>query len=253
MLRLYHYGKGESLAYADYGSAAGKPILVQHGMIASIEEAGLFQCLVDGGRRVLCLARPGYGDSSPLRMRNMAHWGEIVAGLADALGLEQFDVLGISSGAPYSCAIGYHNPTKARTLYIFSGTPALYDPGVLAHWPYPLNPEASLEELQSLAFELFFAHLPPEASSSPDVRDSMRNACFGIAQDLKLRCNPWGFTLEDVRQPVVMEHSRADEAVPFAAAEISARMLPNCRFLTREGGHFSAELLEQFLRKHLLG
>ena len=70
-------------------------------------------------------------------MRNIGEWGDIVAGLVDELAIAQFDVLGMSSGAPYSYAIGSGLPDRTRNIFIFSGTPALYDERVLAHWPYP--------------------------------------------------------------------------------------------------------------------
>ena len=47
------------------------------------------------------------------------------------------------------------------------------------------------------------------------------NNGFGIAQDFKLRCVDWGFKLSDVKQTVYMQHSREDNQVPFAAAELT--------------------------------
>jgi hypothetical protein len=101
------YKNGNVLSYAEYGDQNGDPILIQHGLIASINDSHLLKRLIETGAHLISVARPGYGDSSPYVMRNIAEWGEIVAVLVDKLGLSQFDVLGISSGAPYSYAIGY--------------------------------------------------------------------------------------------------------------------------------------------------
>jgi hypothetical protein len=118
--------------------------------------------------------------------------------------------------------------------------PALYDAAVLAHWPYPVTPDATLAELQKLAGELFFAHLTAEDLLRNDIRDSMAHDNFGIALDLSIRCADWGFTLADVRAPVIMEHSKADAEIPFVTASLTAGLLPSCRLLTRErGDHFS--------------
>ena len=143
-------------------------------------------------------------------------------------------MLGISSGAPYSYAIASRLPQHVRSLYILSGTPALYDDAVLAHWPYPVDRQASLAALQNVAHELFFAHLSPADLAKDEIRDSMRNDCFGIAQDLKIRCLDWGFRLEEVNCQVNMRHSRADESVPLVTAELTAQKLPNCRLEIRE-------------------
>ncbi len=104
---ILDYKNGNALSYADYGDRDGYPILVQHGLIASISEYHLFDRLIEAGNRIICSARPGYGQSTPYQMANMAEWGEIISLLLDELGLAQCDVLGMSSGAPYSYAIGY--------------------------------------------------------------------------------------------------------------------------------------------------
>jgi pimeloyl-ACP methyl ester carboxylesterase len=248
MKQTIQYENGQVLSFTEYGDRNGFPILVQHGLIASILDGDLFSRLIDSGRRLICMARPGYGDSSPYEMRNMAEWGSIVGVLADALNLAEFDVLGMSSGAPYSYAIGYKLPDKVRNIFIFSGTPALYDDRILAHWPYPVDKSASIAELQELAHELFFANLPAEDMLRDDIRDSMMHQGFGIAQDFKLRCNDWGFRLSNVKPPVYMQHSREDQQVPFITADMTAKLLPNCRFDIRDGEHFSPEDLDQFLK-----
>ncbi len=253
MNKTTRYKDGETLAYAEYGSVGGYPILIQHGMIASVRDSYLFDSLIQAGTRLICIARPGYGQSSPHPMRDIGEWGDIVAALVDELAITQFDVLGMSSGAPYSYAIGYRLPDKTRKIFIFSGTPALYDERVLAHWPYPANKDASIGELEQLAEELFFAGLTAEELRRADNVDSRMNHCFGIAQDLKLRCMDWGFKLPEVRSPVYMQHSELDEAVPLVTAHITAGLLPNCRLEVRaKGPHFSDEALDEFIRSTVL-
>ena len=222
-------------------------------MIASIDDGHLFQRLIEAGKYLICVARPGYGESSPRPLKAMAEWADLVAVLVDRLKLPQFDVLGMSSGAPYSYAIGYKFSGKARNIYIFSGTPALYDESVLSYWPYPVDRNAGMAELQKLAHDLFFSNLPAEDLKKNDIRDSMAHNCFGIAQDLKLRCQDWGFGLPEVKARVYMQHSRSDEAVPFMTAELTSKLLPNCTFEIRENGvHFSEEALDDFIRTTML-
>jgi len=253
MKRIIQYKNGNTLSYAEYGEKNGYPILAQHGLIASISDYHLFDSLIKAGIRVICIARPGYGESSPYNMSQMAEWGEIVSILVDELNLSQFDLLGMSSGAPYSYAIGYKLPDKVRNIFIFSGIPALYDDKVLAVWPYEVNKKAGIAELEKLAKDLFFTNLSQEALLQNDIQDSMRNNCFGLALDFKLRCNSWGFLLSDVKTKVYMQHSRTDNQVPFAAVEITSKLLPNCRLEKRESGdHFSSEILDNFIKTTVL-
>ena len=248
------YKNGNVVSYAEYGDQDGDPILIQHGLIASITDHHLFGRLIETGAHLISIARPGYGASSPYVMRNIAEWGEIVAVLVDELGLSQFDVLGISSGAPYSYAIGYRFPKQVRNLFVLSGTPALYDERVLSFWPYPVNRNASITELQTLAYELFFSQLPKEDLDRADIKDSMMNGCFGIAQDLKIRCVDWGFPLSDVKGRVHMRHSKTDNSVPFITAELTSRLLPNCQLEAQEDDvHFSPEVLDNFIKTVIAG
>jgi pimeloyl-ACP methyl ester carboxylesterase len=243
----FAYQNGSTFSYVEVGDPNGFPILIQHGMIASIDDHHIFHRLIESGARLISIARPGYGASSPYALKNIGEWGEIVSALVAERGLAQFDVLGISSGAPYGYAIGHRLPEQVRNLFILSGTPALYDERVQSHWPYPLNQNATIPELQTLAHELFFAHLPEEALDQNDVKDSMANNCFGIAQDLKIRCMDWGFRLPDVKARVTMRHSRSDEAVPLITAELTAQLLPACRLEVRDHDpHFSQEVLDDF-------
>jgi len=248
MQQFVEYERGQVIAFTECGDATGFPILVQHGLIASIRDYDLFDRLVEAGRRVISIARPGYGDSSPYAMKNIGEWGRIVGALVEALQISQFDVLGMSSGAPYSYAIGYALPDRLRNIFIFSGTPALYDEQILALWPYPVDKQASMSTLQQLAHDLFFANLSVDDLRRDEIRDSQMHDCFGIAQDFKLRCVDWGFRLEQVKARVLMQHSRDDDQVPLVTAEMTAKLLPDCRLEIREnGGHFSKETLAAFL------
>ena len=252
MKRSIEYHNDHVLSFTDYGDLHGFPILVQHGMIASITDYHLFDRLIAVGRRVICMARPGYGASSPYRMKNLAEWGDIAAFLVAELKLTQFNVLGMSAGAPYSYAIGYKLANQVRNIFIFSGIPALYDDRVIEFWPYEVNRNANLAELEKVAKDVFFSGLTAEDLLHEDIKDSMMNDCFGVAQDLELRSKDWGFALSVVKARVQMEHSMADRNVPFATAELTAKMLPNCQFTTREGEHFSERLLDDFIRNVML-
>jgi pimeloyl-ACP methyl ester carboxylesterase len=179
MRQMAVYQNGNSLSYAEYGDRNGFPILIQHGLIASISDSYFFERLIQAGRRLICMARPGYGESSPYVMHDIGEWGEIVAVLIEELKLAQFDVLGMSSGAPYSYSIGYRFPEKVRNIFILSGIPALYDEKVLAFWPYPVNRNATMAELEKVANDLFFANLSTEDLAKNDIQDSRMITALG--------------------------------------------------------------------------
>ncbi len=254
MTHIIRYGNGQCLSYSEFGTPNGFPILLQPGLITTIHDFRYFPDLVAAGTHLIAISRPGYGDSSPYVMQNFAEWGSIVAVLVEELGLTQFDVFGSSSGAPYSYAIGYRLADKVRNIFIFNGMPALYDEQIQAVWPYPIDNNASLDELETLAHELFFSNLSAEELQQPAIKESMANHAFGVALDMKLRCQDWGFRLSEIHTPVYMQHSRGDQHIPFIAAEMTARLLPNCRFEVVESDeHFSDALFEAFIEKTMIG
>ena len=247
------YKNEQTLSYAEYGDRKEYPILIQHGLIASIEDVQLFDRLIHAGKRLICIARPGYSESSPYEMKSFAEWAEIVSLLVDELHLSQFDVLGMSSGAPYSYALGSGLPDKVNNIYIFSGIPALYDEIVLSHWPYEIAEDKSISNMERLAYELFFSHFTDTDLQKSDIRDSMMHHGFGVAQDLRLRFIDWGFSLSEIKAKVFMQHSQCDEAVPFQTAIRTSQLLPNCDLELKETGpHFSAEALDYFIEKTML-
>jgi len=80
MIKKFCFDGKNVLAYNDFGNKDGFPILVQHGSLASIKDIDYFTDLSKVAR-VICIARPGYGESSPYVLKNLLEYGEIVAKL----------------------------------------------------------------------------------------------------------------------------------------------------------------------------
>lgn len=79
MQQIIRYRGKNTLSYSEFGDGNGDSILVQHGLIASNSDDHLSEYLTIAGKRVICIARPGYGESSSYRMKYVAEWGEIVS------------------------------------------------------------------------------------------------------------------------------------------------------------------------------
>ena len=124
-----------SLSYAEYGTSTGKPVLLLHGLVGSICSEGMEESLCGLPMRVIALARPGYGDSDYFDMDCVADWGRLLTEFWDHLGLQSFDIVGISAGAPYAYSLAALYPDRIGTVYINSGIPAVRFPNVLAQYP----------------------------------------------------------------------------------------------------------------------
>jgi pimeloyl-ACP methyl ester carboxylesterase len=222
-------------------------------LIASIEDDGLFEQLIQQKVRLISIARPGYGESSPCLLESYAEWAEIVSLLLQELQIAQFDILGLSSGAPYGYSIGWKFPDRVPHIFILSGIPALYDDVVRSHWPYEPIRDMSMADLEDLAQQLFFSNLSEEDLKQNDIRDSLMNHGYGVAQDLRLRFMDWGFRLSDVSGKVFMQHSKSDDSVPFQTVVRTSELLPDCHLeLLESSPHFSKEVLDLFIQKTII-
>jgi pimeloyl-ACP methyl ester carboxylesterase len=251
--QTFTYKNSFHLSYVDIGDKKGYPVLIQHGLIASIDDYDLFERLIEQGVRLICVARPGYGGSDPCLLDSYAEWANIVSCLVQELHLVQFDILGLSSGAPYGYSIGYKISEKVGSIFILSGVPALYDDVVLSEWPYEPIHDLSMPAMENLARQLFFSNLSEEDLRRNDIRDSLMHHGFGVAQDLRLRFMDWGFHLSDVKRKVFMQHSKSDDSIPFRTAVRTAELLPNCHLeLVESALHFSKDVLDKFIDKTMV-
>src|SRR3982074_3644650 len=72
----------------------------------------LFSAAEDKGIRWVSYDRPGYGGSTRHPGRNVAAAAADVSAIADALGIDQFAVMGASGGGPHALACGALLPQR---------------------------------------------------------------------------------------------------------------------------------------------
>jgi len=253
MIKKVLYKDNQYISYTEYGNPNGFPLLVQHGMIASIKSGDIFNNDLKDLARIICIARPGYGESSAIPMNNYRQWGEITSCVINELSLTDFDIFSSSAGAPYGYAVSSVCHPQVRNIYVYSGMPAFYDELVRENWPYPIQNGLSHSEWEKITYDMFFTNATPEMLNDIDIKDSMCNKCFGLAQEFRLRFENWGFDLSTVEAKVFMQHSKQDEVIPYRAAERTTLLLPDCILeLLEEGPHFSFESYQQFITRTII-
>ena len=168
-----------------------------------------------------------------------------LASVVDCLGIEQFDLLGISQGAGVAIAYAVRHPERVRRMVIYGG--------YAAGWAVRSDPEevARREALVALteagwgadhpAYRQVFTSLYiPEGnprqvewfnelqrvSASPENAARMQRVLSQIdVRDL----------LQEVTTPTLVLHAREDQVVPFNAGEELARGIPGAMFVPLEG------------------
>ena len=257
-LRLHD---GRTLAYAEYGSPSGQPIVYCHGAPSSRVEGELLlhdATLLERGLRVIVPDRPGIGRSDFQRGRRIVDWPTDVLELADALRLDSFAVVGESGGSPYAAACGALLADRVRVVGLIGCLAPPDSPGALAAMPPPLRVMFRLARLAPPVLRgLFRLNLKmiynggdragermaasfPEPDRSLLTRKEIRDgftACFveacrqvveGPAWDLRLIASPWGFDLRKIAAPVLLWHGERDGNVPVVHGRYLATTIPNC-------------------------
>ncbi|MBW4551105.1 MAG: alpha/beta hydrolase [Aphanocapsa sp. GSE-SYN-MK-11-07L] len=114
---------GRNLAYLEVGDPHGPLVIHNHGGPSSRFEARLFANSASKHRlRLICVDRPGMGQSSPQKTRTYSGWADDLTTIADALGYHEFGVTGWSEGVPWAlAAAAYIDPVRLRHVSSIAG------------------------------------------------------------------------------------------------------------------------------------
>jgi pimeloyl-ACP methyl ester carboxylesterase len=114
---------GRNLTYLDVGDPHGPLVIHNHGGPGSRFEARLFATSASKNRlRLICVDRPGMGQSSRQKTRSYSGWADDLTTIADALGYREFGVTGWSEGGPWAlAAAAYIDPLRLRHVSSIAG------------------------------------------------------------------------------------------------------------------------------------
>jgi pimeloyl-ACP methyl ester carboxylesterase len=114
---------GRTLAYLEVGDPRGPLVIHNHGGPGSRLEARLFAASAAKNRlRLICVDRPGIGQSSRQKNRTYAGWADDMTAIADALGYREFGVTGWSEGGPWAlAAAAYIDSRRLRHVSSIAG------------------------------------------------------------------------------------------------------------------------------------
>jgi len=260
---------GRTLAYAEYGDPAGKPLFFFHGGNDSRLEAAILHETAQGmGVRVIAPDRPGYGRSTFQPQRTFLHWPHDVAYLADALGIGKFAVAGHSGGGPHAAVVAYAMPDRLTGVALISSAAP---PGSSNKGMHPMfrmvnffmGHSAQLHRrlTQQTADQVrktpekFFAQwgmmskadgrlfqTKPETTAliAAEMEEALHQGIDAILQEHPLYKQAWGFDLNAITLPVHIWHGLADpQAAPAWSAYLAAHIPQAMPHFVPDEGHFS--------------
>ena len=234
----------------------------------------LFPAAARLGIRWVSYDRPGYGGSTPYPGRDVASAADYVSSIADALGIEQFAVMGHSGGGPHALACGALMPERVLGVVSVAGLAPFgaegldWFAGMAASGAASLRAaakgraakeryEASADEDDDPGFiPADFAALDGEWSWFISVvRPAMEAGPGGLIDDDLAYVAPWGFDPARGPAPTLLLHGDRDRVVPSSHGEWLARRCPSAELWLRPGdGHISvlgsAAAAMGWLREH---
>jgi|CXWL01.1.fsa_nt_gi pimeloyl-ACP methyl ester carboxylesterase len=252
---------GRALSYAEYGDPAGRPVLYFHGSPGSrLEPAYADEAARPRRLRLIAPDRPGFGGSDFQPGRQFDDWPADVAALADALGLGQFAVLGLSGGGPHVIACAVAMPERLTAAVIVSGAgpidayiarsksrlgrflrrAVLPITRVFISIGIRLMPAA----LRRTSADRMSRRPDPEVLARPEARElfravlleGLRPGSRGAVQEFDLHSRPWPMDPASVTLAVRLWHGDNDKIVPVDIGRYVADHLPGCRATIITGG-----------------
>ncbi|MEV2218306.1 alpha/beta hydrolase [Nocardia vinacea] len=266
---------GRQLSYLEVGNPHGPLVIHNHGGPSSRIEARFFADSAMKKRlRLVCVDRPGIGQSSPQKARTYAGWADDMTAIADALGCNEFGVTGWSEGGPWAlAAAAYIDPLRLRHVSsIAGGSYGAFGDNWAADYLSKVDAlGGSLALRFTPGFRLMYAILgitakrfrkPYLEQARKAVNDYDRQIllqrsfasyfseasaeCFaqssdGLVRDSELLYQNWAFDVTTIERRVHMWQGMDDRLVPDPINKAVADRMPGSIWHPVEGaGHFVA-------------
>lgn len=264
---------GREIEYFDAGSIDGLPLVCHHGTpYCAVGYAPWIEPAEAFGIRVIAYSRPGYGVSTRLKGRDVAHAVEDTASLLDHLGIDTFVTAGWSGGGPHALACGALLAERCKGVATLAGvgawgfddldfldgmadenvgefSAALEGEQAMAAYIAASYPGFNQVKAEELAAALGGLVSPPDKAALTDafadnaaaaVRWSLHKGIDGWVDDYLAFTRPWGFELADISVPVTVWQGQQDNMVPAAHGKWLAAHIPGARFRhDADQGHLS--------------
>jgi pimeloyl-ACP methyl ester carboxylesterase len=218
----------------------------------------LFPAAAELGIRWVSYDRPGYGGSTPCPGRDVASAASYVAGVADALGIGRFAVMGHSGGGPHALACGALLPGRVLGVVSLAGMAPFGAEGLdwfagmaasgVASLRAAAGGRAAKERHQASGAEYDPEFTPADLAALDGawawlgdvVGPAIEAGPGGLIDDDLAYVAPWGFGPAQVTVPVLFAHGGRDRVVPSSHGEWLARRCPSAQLrLYPEDGHIS--------------
>jgi pimeloyl-ACP methyl ester carboxylesterase len=253
-------GDDRQIGFAEFGDPQGRAVFWLHGTPGARRQIPMEARVYAEQReiRLIGIDRPGIGSSTPYQYDTVFAFADDLRTIADTLGIDKFEVIGLSGGGPYTLACAAAMPDRVVAAGVLGGVAPTSGPdaiggGVMVFGSavapllrvagYPIRLAAvSLVRLArpvaSPALDLY-GRLSPEADRHmlarpefkamflDDLLNGSRKQLAAPFADVVVFARDWGFRLDEVKVPVRWWHGDCDHIVPFEHGQHVVSRLPD--------------------------
>ncbi len=256
------------LGFAEFGDPRGRAVFWLHGTPGARRqipaEARAYAALEK--IRLIGVDRPGIGSSTSHQYPNVLAFADDLRTIADTLGIDNFAVIGLSGGGPYTLAAAAAMPDRVVAAGVLGGVAPYVGPDGIASGLMNLGSTvAPVLELAGAPIRLaaatlikfiapvgspaleIYARISPEgdrrllarpefkAMFLDDLLNGGRKQLAAPFYDIVDFVRDWGFRLDEVKVPVHWWHGDKDHIVPFAHGAHVVSRLPEAEMTVLSG------------------
>jgi pimeloyl-ACP methyl ester carboxylesterase len=246
-------GDDRQIGFAEFGDPQGRAVFWLHGTPGARRQIPMEARVYAEQRqiRLIGIDRPGIGSSTPYQYDTVFAFAEDLRTIADTLGIDKFEVIGLSGGGPYTLAcaaamsdrvvaagvLGGVAPTSGSdaiaggvSTLVKVAAPVIGVAGVIrlirpvaepALYAYArISPEADRRLLVRPEFKAMFLD---------DLLNGSRKQLAAPFADVVVFARDWGFRLDEVKVPVRWWHGDRHHIVPFEHGQHVVSRLPDAQ------------------------
>ena len=116
-------GDDRQIGFAEFGDPQGRAVFWLHGTPGARRQIPMEARVYAEQRqiRLIGLDRPGIGSSTPYQYDTVFAFADDLRAIADTLGIDKFEVIGLSGGGPYTLACAAAMPDRVVAAGVLGG------------------------------------------------------------------------------------------------------------------------------------
>ena len=255
-------GDDRQIGFAEFGDPQGRAVFWLHGTPGARRQIPMEARVYAEQRqiRLIGVDRPGIGSSTPYQYDTVFAFAEDLRTIADTLGIDRFEVIGLSGGGPYTLACAAAMPDRVVAAGVLGGVAPVrgvdaISGGIstlisaaapvvqIAGAPLRLVASTLIRLIRPVAEPALYAYasISPEADRQllvrpefkamflDDLLNGSRKQLAAPFADVVVFARDWGFRLDEVKVPVRWWHGDADHIVPFDHGQHVVSRLPDAQ------------------------